>query len=79
MAKRKQLWHPDEAKEKIQASQLINRLELNALSEKEIMTSGQIRSAEILLKKAIPDLKQHDHTGEMDVTISFKTVYENVD
>lgn len=57
MAKRKQLWHPDEVRQKIQASQLINRLTKNALSESgEIMTASQVQSARILLDKAIPNL-----------------------
>ncbi len=54
-------------RDRIQVSQLINRLEKNALSEKELMTTGQIRSAEILLKKVVPDLSQSDsyveHSG----------------
>lgn len=64
MAARKQLWHPDEVRKKIQASQLINRLTANALSEEEIMTAGQVRSAEILLKKAIPDVASVQVSGE---------------
>jgi hypothetical protein len=64
MATRKQLWHPDEVRQKIQASQLINRLTANALSDAEIMTAGQVRSAEILLKKAIPDLASVQVGGE---------------
>jgi hypothetical protein len=42
MAKRKMLFHPDYVREKIRASQLINRL--------------QLRAIEILLRKSIPDL-----------------------
>jgi hypothetical protein len=41
MAKRKQLFHPDDVKAKIQASQLINRLQRHALGEIE-MTQTQI-------------------------------------
>jgi hypothetical protein len=63
MAKRKQLWHPDEVRQKIQASQLINRLTENALSNDEIMTASQVNSAKILLGKAIPDLKAMELSG----------------
>lgn len=76
MAKRKQLYHPEEVKKKIQASQLINRLTENALSKKEVMTAAQVTSANILLKKVIPDLKAIEHTGEVDHNVMFNTVYE---
>lgn len=56
MAKRKQLWHPDEVRQKIQVSQLINRLTENALSDVEIMSASQVNSAKILIGKAVPDL-----------------------
>ncbi len=49
-----------EWRERIQAGNLLNRLMKNAMSEEEIMTAGQIRSAEILLKKVIPDLSATD-------------------
>lgn len=49
-----------EWRERIQAGNLLNRLMKNAMSEEEIMTTGQIRSAEILLKKVIPDLSATD-------------------
>jgi len=65
MAKRKQLFHPDEIKKKIQTSQLINRLQDNALSEEEFLTAGQIKSIESLLDRVIPKLKAVDHTGEL--------------
>ena len=53
-----------EWRERIKASQLMNRLTDNALADEEIMTAGQIRSAEILLRKVIPDLKQTEHVGQ---------------
>ena len=45
------------AREKIQTSQLINRLQENALGSAEIMTAGQVRSALALINKTLPDLK----------------------
>lgn len=62
MAARKQLWHPDEVRAKIQASQLLNRLHQHAFGEVEL-APHQVRSIEILLKKAIPDLASVQHTG----------------
>lgn len=76
MAKRKQLFHPDEVKKKIQASQLINRLQENALSEVETMTAGQIASANSLIDRVIPKLKAVEHSGDVGVTITRTTVYE---
>ena len=55
MAARKQLFHPDEVKKKIQTSQLINRLQTNALSDEETMTPGQIASANSLLDRVVPE------------------------
>lgn len=79
MAKRKQLFHPDEVKKKIQVSQLINRLQENALSEQETMTKGQIASANSLLDRVMPKLKAVEHSGAEDdgsIGITFKTIIE---
>lgn len=64
MAPRKQLWHPDEVKAKIQTSQLINRLTEHALSSEPIMDASQVTAAVKLINKTIPDLKAIEHTGE---------------
>lgn len=56
----------EEHRARIKTSMLINRLQDNALSKTEIMTPGQIRSAEVLLKKAIPDLQAMQHSGDAD-------------
>jgi hypothetical protein len=63
MAARKQLWHPDEVRAKIQASQLINRLHDHAFGVVEL-TPAQVRSIEVLLKKAVPDLSAVQISGE---------------
>ena len=54
--------HKAEVREKIKVGVLLNRLHNNALGEIE-MTAGQIKSAEILLKKALPDLSTVTHEG----------------
>lgn len=64
MAARKQLFHPDDVKQKIRVSQLINRLHDHALGEVELSPT-QVRSIEILLKKVIPDLAAVAHSGEI--------------
>ena len=66
MAKRKMLFHPDDVKEKIKTSQLINRLHQHAFGEIEL-TPQQVRSIEILLRKAVPDLAAIEHSGEMTI------------
>ena len=55
MARRKMLFHPDYVREKIRASQLINRLQKFAFGEISL-TMTQLRAIEILLRKSIPDL-----------------------
>lgn len=64
MAARKQLFHPDEIRKKIQASQLINRLTTHALASEPIMDASQVTAAVKLLGKVVPDLKAVEHTGE---------------
>ena len=49
---------------KIKSTQLVKRLMDHATSDEEVMTTSQIRAAEILLKKTMPDLKQTEHSGE---------------
>lgn len=63
MAARKQLWHPEEIKKKIQASQLINRLTEHALSQAPIMDASQVNAAKVLLNKVIPDVKSVEVSG----------------
>jgi len=55
MAERKNLSHQAIVRERIQTSQLINRLEGHALGDIE-MTQSQMKAAEILLRKSLPDL-----------------------
>jgi hypothetical protein len=57
MAARLRKTHQDDVRTKIQASQLINRL-TNHVAGKIEMSATQVRAAEILLKKTLPDLSQ---------------------
>lgn len=65
MAARKHLSHDQKTRERIQTSQLINRLQDNAFGKVEL-TREQIRSIEILLKKSIPDLSAIDVSATVD-------------
>ena len=74
MAARKQLWHPDEVKKRIQTSQLINRLTKHALSKEPIMNASQVNAAVRLIGKTVPDLKAVELSGAgEDGEIIFKT------
>lgn len=69
--------HAKDIRDKIKTSQLVNRLQDNALAEQEFLTPGQIKSIETLLDRVVPRLKaiEHSGTGE-DGAIVFQTVYE---
>ena len=54
----------EEARSKIRTSVLVQRLCAHALGQVE-MNATQVRAAEILLRKVIPDLAAIDHTGEV--------------
>jgi hypothetical protein len=65
MAARLSPQHDARTREKIQTSQLVNRLNAFALDQTESvrMTSDQVRAALGLLRKTIPDLAVTAHTG----------------
>ena len=66
--------HDTDTRLRIKAALIINRLQAYALGEDEpdgmggrrpcIMDNGQIRAAEILLKKILPDLQSVQMTGD---------------
>ncbi len=64
MAARKHLSHDQKTRERIQTSQLINRLQ-SYVDGKVKLEAGQVRSIEILLKKSLPDLQSIEHSGEV--------------
>lgn len=83
MAARKRVYHDPKTLERIQTSQLINRLNANAMGTLPTeMTPGQIKSAEILLRKVVPDLSSIDHVAEInhryvaDVPLTRQTIEE---
>ena len=61
-ARKRKITLSDSWKEKIQASQIMNRLLKHV--EGEIELSGtQVKAADILLKKVVPDLARTENTG----------------
>lgn len=65
MAIRKKLTHDQKTREKIQTSQIINRL-VNHIDGTVEMKSTQIRAAEILLNKTLPNLQATTIAGDQD-------------
>jgi hypothetical protein len=74
-ARNRKIRHDEETRHKIQASQLINRLQDHVLG-KVYLSPTQVRSAEILLRKTIPDLSATENKTE--VTISYVAELPNV-
>jgi hypothetical protein len=69
--------HPDEVRKKIQVSSLLNELHKVAMGEKTI-DKERLKAIEILLRKAIPDLKAVELSGNADepLKIIFNTNVE---
>jgi hypothetical protein len=75
MARRKQVSHSQATKSRIKTTQLVIRLQSNAFGTlKHPMNRDQIRCAEILLKKTLPDLASLHVEAELDheVTITWQ-------
>jgi hypothetical protein len=65
MAARLDPAHDERTRAKIQTSQLINRLISHVNGEVEL-SSTQVRAAEVLLKKTLPDLQAVEHSSDPD-------------
>ena len=68
MAARKTTRLSSEWRERIKAGELLERMQRHALGEVE-MKASEIRAAEVLLKKALPDL------SSMEMQVSQDTVH----
>lgn len=82
---RKNPFHSKQIRDKIQAVNLIRRLELNALGQLKNnkgelieMTSSQLRAAEMLLDRSIPKLQTIQYIGDEDNPIVNKWEIEVV-
>jgi hypothetical protein len=65
MAARNKNTHDYKTRQRIQASQLINRLENHVLGEVEL-SATQVQAAKILLGKVIPDISSVQWSGELE-------------
>ena len=74
--------HQDEVRTKIQASQLLNRLQNHALGkpdEKPVeLSTTQIKAIEILLRKTLPDLSSVELTGDPNRPVEMNMTVELV-
>jgi hypothetical protein len=66
MAVRKRLFHPEEVRQKIRTSQLVNRLHAFVKGEIE-MTPHQVTAALGLIRKTMPDLTAIAHSGTLGI------------
>ena len=81
MAARLRPKHQDEIREKIRASQLVNRLTDHALGNLEknkSMDPSQVTAALGLLKKCVPDLSRSEVTGKDGAPMEFKEVRRTI-
>ena len=67
-ARTRRIFHDENTRLKIQATQLIKRLQKHALGEIELTTS-QIKAIEVLLRKTLPDLAAQHVTSDTGKTI----------
>lgn len=76
---RKQNWHPDSVRQKIQASQIINRLTAHINSDKPIMDSSQVTAALGLLRKCVPDLQAVLLSAGADAGVTLQIVAPTIE
>lgn len=76
-ARTKKLHLSEEWRKKISAGVLMSRLLKHVNGEIEL-TAAQVKSADILLKKIVPDLARTEVTGKdgAPLAVNFNTVYE---
>jgi hypothetical protein len=65
-------------REKIQASMLIRALH-DCVDGRNKMTSVQVRAAEVLLRKVVPDLTAVEYSGETTVKYEFSSELMSVE
>ena len=75
-ARTRKVRHDDFTRERIQTTQLVNRLTDHALGKLNLEPT-QVRSIEILLRKSLPDLSSVEHSG--GVTLSHEEMLDELD
>lgn len=57
--------HHEDTRKKIQAAQIINRLEKHVFSDEPLLDASQVNAAKALLAKVLPDLQSVSVDGNM--------------
>ena len=57
-------------RDKIQATQIVNRLQKHILADDDVMTVSQVNAARVLLNKILPDLKAVEVSGNPDAPLN---------
>lgn len=78
MAARLRKTHQDEVRTKIQTSQILNRVQDHVLGKIEL-SATQLRGAEILLKKTLPDLTSVEMKGDAENPLHHRVEFHIVD
>lgn len=60
--------HHEDTRRKIQAAQIINRLEAHVFADAPILDASQVNAAKALLNKVLPDLSAVSVDGEMKLS-----------
>jgi hypothetical protein len=69
--------HQDDVRAKIQATQIINRLQ-SAFDGTIDLTQTQVNIGKALLDKALPDLKAIEHSGELNNNLTISTIERKI-
>jgi hypothetical protein len=62
---RKAAWTPEKVRQRIRVGVVLRRVQNHALG-KIAMSATELKAAEILLRKAVPDLKGVEHSGTVN-------------
>ncbi len=65
------------ARLKIQVTQIIHRLQKHVLGEPQ-MTAGQVRSAQVLLDRVLPNVSMTDVTQHTEAPVSHAEMYQQL-
>jgi hypothetical protein len=57
-------------RDKIQATQIVKRLQDHILADEDIMTVSQVNASRVLLNKILPDLKAVEVSGNPDAPLN---------
>jgi hypothetical protein len=58
-------WTPDKVRQRIRVGVVLKRVQDHALGKVE-MSATQLKAAEILLRKAVPDMRAVEHSGTVN-------------